>query len=207
LHKKAAQPESPEQSQRFAQREDTRRRLLASARKLFRAKGVEQVSIADIAAAAEASRATIYLYFSGKPPLLEALLEEDWARQLKLFDRLMDIDLRDCEQLSEWVLRVAEGMRRARDSFGIHWAALGQNPALTARHHQHRADLARILVQAFAVGAQEQETLARTMEAELIVAELEHFATSAAIGWGADEIAASLPLVVRRLANFAQFRH
>lgn len=204
MHKKNTQPESPELSQRFGQREETRRRLLASARKLFRAKGVEQVSIANIAAAADASRATIYLYFSGKSPLLEALLEEDWAGQLKLFGQLMDIDISNGEQLSRWVLRVAEGMRRARDSFGIHWAALGQNPALTARHHQHRANLAKILAQAFTVDAAEEVELARAVEAELIVAELEHFATSVAIGWGADEVAVALPLVVRRLVDFAQ---
>jgi AcrR family transcriptional regulator len=197
LKKKLAAAETPVPSQRLAQREDTRRRLLTAARKLFRARGVEHVSIADIAAAADVSRATIYLYFSGKPPILEALLEEDWAGQLKLFDRLLEMDVRDTGQLSVWVLRVAEGMRRARDSFGIHWAALGQNPALTGRHHEHRTVLARVLLRAFPNG--EEPNLSRAVEAELIVAELEHFATSAAVGWGADEIAAALPLVVGRL--------
>ena len=199
LHKKLAVPETPVPSQRLAQREDTRRRLLAAARKLFRAKGVEHVSIADIAAAADVSRATIYLYFSGKPPMLEALLEEDWAGQLQLFDRLLEMDVHDAGQLSAWVLRVAEGMRRARDSFGIHWAALGQNPALTARHHEHRTVLAKVLLGAFPNG--EELNLPRAIEAELIVAELENFATSAAVGWGADEIATALPLVVGRLCG------
>jgi AcrR family transcriptional regulator len=138
--------ESLRSSQRTSKREDTRRRLLAAARKLFRLRGVEQASMEDIAAAANASRATIYLYFAGKPALLEALLEEDWAAQIRLFERLGTLDMRVSDQLGDWVLRVAEGMRKARDSFGIHWAALGQNPALTIRHHEHRSELAIILL-------------------------------------------------------------
>ena len=183
---------------------DTRRRLLAAARALFRARGVEDVSIGEIAAAADSSRATVYLYFSGKPPLLEALLEEDWAGQVTLFERLPGIDLGDTAQVSRWVLRVAEGMRRARDSFGIHWAALGQNPGLIVRHHEHRAQLAGILLRAAAPGEAEVAEPARAIEAELIVAELEHFATSAAIGWSAGQVAAALPLVVERLGRLVR---
>jgi AcrR family transcriptional regulator len=204
LHKKAMGSESLRPSQRAVQREDTRRRLLAAARKLFRARGVEQVSMEDIAAAAAASRATIYLYFAGKPALLEALLEEDWAAQVRLFERLGSIDVHDRDQLGGWVLRVAEGMRKARDSFGIHWAALGQNPALTARHHEHRGELAKILLSAMQDAAAEGNGgLAREVEAELIVAELEHFATASAMGWSDDQAQAALPLVVARLRGFA----
>jgi AcrR family transcriptional regulator len=200
LHKKTSRSEAPRPSLRVIQREDTRRRLLAAARKLFRARGVEQAAMEDIASAAAVSRATIYLHFPGKPALLEALLEEDWAGQIKLFEWLRDIDFGDGDQLGRWILRVAEGMRKARDSFGIHRAALGQNPELTIRHHQHRAALAQILLQAAGIGAE----LTREVEAELIVAELEHFATAAAVGWTEDRTAAALPLVVERLREFAR---
>ncbi len=202
---KALLPERLRSSQRAIKREDTRRRLLAAARKLFRLRGLEQISMEDIAAAASASRATIYLYFAGKPALLEALLEEDWAAQVRLFERLEAVDVRDVDQLGAWVLRVAEGMRKARDSFGIHWAALGQNPALTVRHHEHRGELARILLLAMKITPTERNGgLTREVEAELIVAELEHFATASAIGWSDDQVQAALPLVVARLRGFAR---
>ena len=201
---KALLPESLPTSQHAIRREDTRRRLLAAARKLFRLRGVEQLSMEEIAAAASASRATIYLYFAGKPALLEALLEEDWAAQVRLFERLHAVDLRDKDKLAAWVLRVAEGMRKARDSFGIHWAALGQNPALTVRHHQHRGELARILLLAMQPLAGPGNGLVRAVEAELIVAELEHFATASAIGWSDAQVQAALPLVVARLSGFAR---
>lgn len=197
-------PESSRSSQRTIKREDTRRRLLAAGRKLFRVRGVEQTSMEDIAVAAAASRATIYLYFAGKPALLEALLEEDWAGQIRLFERLGGINVRDSCQLSTWVLHVAEGMRRARDSFGIHWAALGQNPALTVRHHEHRGDLARILLRDMQdAPAEGQGGLTREVEAELIVAELEHFATASAVGWNEAQAKTALPLIVTRLRSFA----
>ncbi len=154
----------------------------------------------DIAAAAAVSRATIYLHFPGKSALLEALLEEDWAGQLRLFERLSDIGLNDGGQIAAWVLRVAEGMRKARDSFGIHWAAMGQNPALTVRHHEHRGELARLLL--LAMDGEGQGGVPRTVEAELIVAEIEHFATAAAIGWSDAQVAAALPLVTTRIYDF-----
>ena len=141
---KALLSESLLPSQRAVRREDTRRRLLAAARKLFRLRGVEQLSMEEMAAAASVSRATIYLYFAGKPALLAALLEEDWAAQVRLFELLNSIDFGNAEQLGGWALQVAEGMRKARDSFGIHWAALGQNPTLIIRHGQTVEAMARL---------------------------------------------------------------
>jgi len=203
---KAGVPRAPVRATaRVVKRADTRRRLLTAAREMFRARGVDQVPMEDIAAAAAASRATIYLYFPGKPSLLEALLEEDWAGQVRLFERLRQVSAGDRDQIAAWVVRVAEGMRKARDSFGIHWAAMGQNPALTVRHHEHRAELAKLLLLAMP-GAAPAE-LARTIEAELIVAEVEHFATAAAIGWSALQMAAALPLVTTRIYDFGTSGH
>ncbi len=157
----------------------------------------------EIATEASVSRATLYLHFPGKPSLLEALLLEDWAGQIRLFERLRAVDLSDSEQLSRWLMRVAEGMRLARDSFGIHRAALGQNPELTLKHQHHRTMLAELLLQAIAATGSRAD-LARAIEAELIVAEIEYFAIAAAIGWSADQFATALPLVTDRLRAFAR---
>jgi AcrR family transcriptional regulator len=192
----------PAASQRVVQRERTRGRLLEAARKAFHLRGVEQVSMEDIAAAAAVSRATIYLHFPGKHILLKALLEEDWQQQIRLFERLSNVQVFEVEQLSKWVLRVAEGMRRARDSFGIHWAALGQNPELIMRHCEHRAELARLLLD-WAARDGDRQTPEITIEAELIVAELEHFATAAAIVWSEEQLSVALPMVVSRICKFA----
>lgn len=189
---------------RLAQKEDTRRRLLAAGRSLFRASGVDTVSMEDIAQAANVSRATIYLHFQGKSALLEALLEEDWGGQVRLFECLGMADILDKDRLHEWVMRVAEGMVRARDSFVIHRAALGQNPDLTVRHQRHRERLARSLVAAAGRNIGEAGTdLRRDVEAELMVAELEYFATAAALGWKPAQVSAAAEMITGRLRNFA----
>lgn len=196
---------APAISLRITRREGTRRSLLSAARAEFRLRGVDKVAMEEIAGAAGVSRATVYLHFPGKPALLEALLEEDWEGQVRLFERLGEIDLGDPGRLEGWVMRVAEGMRRARDSFGIHWAALGQNPELTIRHHEHRERLARVLARTAGRDVPDPAAnLAGAVEAELIVAELEHFATAAAIGWSDAQVSLALPLIVRRLSDFAE---
>ena len=193
---------------RLARKEDTRRRLLMAGRRLFRSRGVENVAMEDVALAAKVSRATVYLHFNGKPALLEALLLEDWDGQMRLFDRLATIDLSDEAPLREWVMSIAEGMMRARDSFAIHRAALGQNPDLTLRHLRHRQDLAGRLLAAVdgaaaANSPDEAKPNRRLIEAEFIAAELEFFATGAALGWSAGEVEFGADVVTERIRAFA----
>ncbi|MFD8689866.1 TetR/AcrR family transcriptional regulator [Streptomyces sp. NPDC059651] len=54
----------------------TRRRLLAEAMRLFGARGFDQVSVAEIAEAADVSKMTVFNYFDSKEGLVLAPLEE-----------------------------------------------------------------------------------------------------------------------------------
>ncbi len=189
---------------RSAQREDTRRRLLACARQQFRARGVDPVAMEDIAQAASVSRATVYLHFAGKPLLLEALMLEDWASQLQLFERLQKVDFGDAESIAGWVRRIATGMRIASDSFAIYRAAMGQNASLTVLHQQHIAALAQELRHACGeVTAPASDARLRAIEAELIVAGIEHFATASVLAWNEEDTAKAVLLVVERLRDYA----
>lgn len=58
------------------EREVRRQTILDSARDLILDRGVESVSMADIARECELSKATLYLYFANKESLLEAIFEE-----------------------------------------------------------------------------------------------------------------------------------
>lgn len=62
----------------------TRTRLLAAARQLFAARGVEQTTIAEIAEHADIAIGSFYNYFRTKEELLDALLEEELSKQLRL---------------------------------------------------------------------------------------------------------------------------
>ena len=192
-------------SLRSIQRADTRRRLLIAARTLFRTNGVESVSMEDIARGAAVGRATIYLHFPGKSVLLTALLEEDWAGQLVLFERLGDVDADDRDALGAWLMRVVEGMRKAQDSFAIHRAAMGQNAELVAAHHDHRRKLAILLQKALHAGSSRpRSTLEGEIEAAMIVAEIEYFATAAVMMWTQEEVAVGLSLMSQRLLRFVR---
>lgn len=158
----------------------------------------------EIANAAKVSRATVYLHFPGKQALLEALLEEDWDGQVQLFERLGNADIVDKDKLLRWIMRVAKGMVRARDSFAIHRAALGQNPDLTILHQHHRQRLARALLAAtHGAAADGEHGLQRDIEAELIVAELEYFATAAALAWTEEQVSSGAQMIADRLQEFA----
>lgn len=63
-------------SGRQAQAEETKGRILASAKKLFHAEGFEMVTIEALAKAAKVSAPTIYSLFQSKRGLLRALMDE-----------------------------------------------------------------------------------------------------------------------------------
>lgn len=61
---------------RLAQAEQTRNRILASAKNLFESEGFENVTIDKIAREAEVSAPTIYAIFQSKRGILRALMDE-----------------------------------------------------------------------------------------------------------------------------------
>jgi len=54
---------------------DTREQIIKVARKLFAQKGIENITMSDIANEAKRSRRTVYTYFQSKEELLEASIE------------------------------------------------------------------------------------------------------------------------------------
>jgi AcrR family transcriptional regulator len=61
---------------REREKAERRRAILNCARELILSEGVERVSMEDIARKAELSKATVYLYFSGKEVILNEICEE-----------------------------------------------------------------------------------------------------------------------------------
>lgn len=85
--------------------EFTRTRLLDAAAETFGSKGYAATTIDDIAAAAGCSRATFYLYHSGKAALVLAMLERSWPT---VVDRYRELDSMlahgtDRDELRKWL--------------------------------------------------------------------------------------------------------
>jgi AcrR family transcriptional regulator len=72
---------------------ERRRAILNCAKELIFVKGVEEVSMEDIAHKAELSKATVYLYFSGKEALLNEICEESARAFLERLRMLLETGL------------------------------------------------------------------------------------------------------------------
>jgi len=70
---------SPTFNRREKEREERRASILNAAREILISKGVHQIKVEDIAAAAEVSKGTVYLYFQTKETILAILLQEGLA--------------------------------------------------------------------------------------------------------------------------------
>ena len=66
--------------------------ILNSARELFKEKGLDHVSMADIAAKAEVAKGTVYIYFQSKHEILYSILEPILLRYHKGLDELTQVD-------------------------------------------------------------------------------------------------------------------
>lgn len=195
----------PRPSQRAAYREATRRNILAAARNLFMTSGVDGASMDDVAIAADVGRATVYLHFAGKQPLLEALLLEDWERQARLFAQSPNGETADGDAIATWLRRVVEGMRRASASFALHRVALGQNEAVAGLHRAHRLRLAAVLRERL-LGPNDRGMIRERIESLMIVAEIEYLAAAAVTEWQSDEIAVAITAMAERLDAFRDRR-
>jgi TetR/AcrR family transcriptional regulator of autoinduction and epiphytic fitness len=70
-------------------RDDQRARIVDAARRLFAARGTDDVTMSDVAAAAGVARATVFNHFGSKHALLEAITEEVIARYQELLQHAL----------------------------------------------------------------------------------------------------------------------
>jgi AcrR family transcriptional regulator len=191
-------------SKRAAYREATRRKLLAAARLMFMSRGVEAVSMDDIAEQAQVSRATIYQHFSGMQVLLVDLLTVDWEGRERLFAQLNPGAPPSLSALTKWLTRIVEGSRRAKGSFAMHRAALVHDNIGSGLHKAHRDRLSRLLFLQLRGEAAEREVLDLRVEAAMIVSEIEYMATAAVTEWRASETDVAIAKTAKRMLEFSK---
>ncbi len=131
-------PEAPRAGTRVERRKArTRAGLLAAARQLFAARGLEHTTIAQIAEHADIAIGSFYNYFRTKDELLDALLEDELSKQRALLE-LRQAHVEDpAEKISiahRHLVRVAQSdsdwawlLVRLEIPFRAAWSALGQS--------------------------------------------------------------------------------
>jgi AcrR family transcriptional regulator len=129
--------ESPAKEGRVERRKArTRAALLAAARRLFAAQGVDPTTIAEIAEEADIAVGSFYNYFATKEELLEAVLEEELSKQLRLLE-LRQAQVEDpAEKISvahRHLIRVVQTdpewawlMVRLEVPYRVAWSVLGE---------------------------------------------------------------------------------
>src|SRR5688572_28255296 len=92
---KRAARKPPRPRERAKEKERTHEKILASAAKLFRTKGVAETSVADVMAGAGLTVGGFYAHFDSKDALVEATLR-------RAMTELRPILLRELERATEW---------------------------------------------------------------------------------------------------------
>jgi len=104
---------------REREKAERRKAILDCARELILEKGVQQVSIEDIAQKAELSKATVYLYFSGREILFNEICEDAARVFLDRLRPLMGTGLSGIEALTSFWHAYVELFGNSNDIFII----------------------------------------------------------------------------------------
>src|ERR1700742_1976044 len=112
---------------------ETRQRILDAAKQLFTARGVERVTITEIASAAGVSAPTLYALFQSKTGILKAVVERSFfgARYAEIAEQAEKV------RNPEEILRVTASISRIildteREEIGLMRGVSGLSPELKA---------------------------------------------------------------------------
>lgn len=132
-------------NKREQQKQATRQRLIATARELFSEQGL-QVNAADIACAAQVSRATFYLHFTSINELLRELTQEIWISASELYTRFSLLPDWSRESLYDWLLEVSQAWQRDAKLMGV--LVDNRQNELRSEYHRHLHEYTEILITA-----------------------------------------------------------
>jgi AcrR family transcriptional regulator len=83
---------------------NTRSALIDVARQLFAAKGFDNTTMNDIAAASDKGRRTLYTYFKSKDDIFMAVVESETSRIIERIEEILPKDLPADEKLRRYII-------------------------------------------------------------------------------------------------------
>lgn len=133
-------------SLRERKKEQTRRTIADAAFALFREQGYDEVTVAEIAAAAQVAPRTVHRYFPDKPEILfaddadlRALIDHVFAQQ--------PADTPPRALLTALLDALADQLEGRRDDLAVRQRLLDANPALHARNAAKLATIERAIAE------------------------------------------------------------
>lgn len=102
------------------------REILAAAREVMERRGVEAVTMEEIAAAAGVAKGTLYLYFRGKEDLIHALMSEVGENLLRDLKEIVEAGQPPREKLTRVLALLLDYLERERILFPIYMRDLTQ---------------------------------------------------------------------------------
>lgn len=102
------------------------REILAAAREVMERRGVEAVTMGEIAAAAGVAKGTLYLYFRGKEDLIHALMSEVGENLLRDLKAIVETEQSPWEKLTRVLALLLDYLERERILFPIYMRDLTQ---------------------------------------------------------------------------------
>jgi TetR/AcrR family transcriptional repressor of nem operon len=138
------------------------REILAAARRLMQSRGVEAVTVEEIAAAAGVAKGTVYLYFQGKEDLIQALMSQVGENLIKDLETLLAKPGTTGEKLDVLVTGLMKFVEEERFLFPFYVrdvirGAVSERQGLGNHHRELEAKFMALLERFFAEGVQAGE--------------------------------------------------
>jgi AcrR family transcriptional regulator len=165
--------EAPPRPERRDAREN-RDRLLAAAKQLFGARGIDATSMYEIARAAGVGQGTLYRHFADKGEICHALIKEDLAAFMERLGVLIGSDGAEASPLARLETLIAEKNRLTESHLPL-FAAMDEAPAGARRSKPFRGpfhtwlheQISTVLSEALALGEIADLDIAFTADAIL----------------------------------------
>lgn len=186
------------------QRKLTRRRIIDAARALFYENGVAEVSVDQIAKAAEVGRATLYLHFPNKDAILLQLLEHNLAAVRRIFAKLCELERIDLPAVKSWLQGYIDTLQSHRDATRLVHAGIATTSNARMMVHEHHVALSEMLAARFdGITDGSERGRARLL---LLLARVDYFAGAAADVPPRMALDDGMDLVAREIIDFIEGR-
>lgn len=133
------------------------REILAAARRLMQSRGVEAVTMEEIAAAAGVAKGTLYLYFQGKDELVQALISQVGENMLAGIEAVVASLGSPPEKIQQVASLILDYLMRERALFPAYARDIlrrgrGTSPAYWRHLHEMEEKFVNLVTRLFAEG-------------------------------------------------------